>query len=127
MGGVEVDLLLRHGPRLVVAEVKCSAVARDRRLAELWLPPGWRLDPARWQRLSHAARRVASPGQPPARIDLVEVLVHGPERRIEVRWWPDRRGPLRREELGQGPQPIRGDRGPGARGLPPRGLGGGPG
>jgi putative endonuclease len=120
VAGVEVDLLLRQGPRLVLAEVKCSAVARDQRLEELWRPPGWRLDPARWQRLGRAARRLAGPREPAARIDLVEVLVHGPGRRVEVRWWPDRRGPLLREELGLGPPPIRGSR-PGPRGPSPPG------
>mgnify|MGYP002785339404 FL=1 len=103
IGGVEIDLLLRSPTRLVLVEVKCSQVQPDLGLAELRWPPGWRLDRPRWIRLRQAAGRARRPGQPRARIDLVEVLIRGPQRRVEIRWWPDLAGPLNRADLAAEP------------------------
>lgn len=93
---VEIDLVAREGARIVLVEVKTKRVEplprlrgapRDPRAelaAALRWRPGWRFDAARRDRLEHVARRLARPGAPPPRVDLVEVFVGPRGRPLEV-------------------------------------------
>lgn len=100
---VEVDLLLRDGDVLVLCEVKCSRLHLDAHLDAPRWRPGDRAGPGRRERLAAAARGLSraarASGYRGVRVDLVEVWIRGPRRRVRCAWHRDlvRDGPLARE------------------------------
>lgn len=89
----ELDIVAWDGDELVAVEVKASRV---RSLEGLRYRPGQRLDARRLRAQRRAIRGLARRlgGGAPARVDLIEVYVIGPLRRIHVLHLPDRRSPL---------------------------------
>lgn len=93
----ELDIVAWDGTTLVAVEVKA---ARVRSLQGLRYRPGQRLDAPRLRAQQRAvrglARRMGAPGtEPPqARVDLIEVYVAGPWRRLHYVHLQDRTRPL---------------------------------
>lgn len=99
----ELDVVAWHGDVLVAVEVKAARVPR---LAGLRFRPGQRLDAKRLRAQQRAIRGLARrwDPQPPARVDLLEVYVVGPWRRIHFVHLPARTRPLG-GNAAQGPEP----------------------
>jgi putative endonuclease len=86
--GAEIDVLACEGDVLVAVEVKTSRSHPERRLGERRFRPQDRVDHARERRLALAARALGRSAGRRVRVDVVEVWVHGPRRRVEIAWTP---------------------------------------
>jgi putative endonuclease len=93
IGGVEVDVLARSSRTLVLCEVKASRSRLDLPLGARRYRPADRVGPARLERLATAARGLARSSNVAAQVDLIEVWIRGPRRRVEYGWRRAERGP----------------------------------
>lgn len=90
--GVEADLVAEDGRALVLVEVKTSRCRAELALGAVRYRPADRVRPERLERLRSAARRLAAgTGRAAARVDVVEVWVAGPRRRVTLAWHRDAR------------------------------------
>ena len=92
----ELDLVTLDGDVVCACEVKCSLSRFPVELGERRYRPGCRVDRERLARLERAAQALGRAARRPARVDLVEVLISGHERRLEIAWHRDYRTPLAR-------------------------------
>lgn len=89
--GAEIDVLACDADVLVAVEVKTSRSFPERGLGERRFRPRDRVDHARERRLAQAAQALGRSARRRVRVDVVEVWVQGPHRRVEIAW---RRGAL---------------------------------